>query len=84
MKTGMTLIELIICVMFITVLGLIIAGAVSGNFGTQTELSYGVNGAMETRCAGGYKVVVGQTGHPIQLLDAQGHGVPCSQSKLER
>jgi hypothetical protein len=82
-QRGMTLIEVMVLCIIGTIITMIILGAIGIN-GTQTEYSYGINGPMETRCAGGYKVVVGQTGHPIQLLDLQGHGVPCDQPKLEK
>jgi hypothetical protein len=34
-------------------------------------------GRPDTTCKGGY--VFANTGHPTQILDEQGHGIPCEK-----
>lgn len=82
-QRGITLIELMVGIIIFAVFVLIIVGA--GTATNTSGISYGVNGIMETRCVDGYKVLVGQTGHPIQMLDKNGNGVTCdTELKLIR
>ena len=66
-----------IVVAIIGILAAIILPMFSGGVGNH-ETSYGFGGTTETRCHGGMKVVVGQRGYVQQLMDQNGHGVPCN------
>ena len=81
-QRGFTLIEL----MFVIIMLCILVVIMLGGAGLSTQnISYGVNGVMETRCVDGYKVLVGQSGHPIQMLDHHGNGIACdTETRLYR
>ena len=76
---GFTLIELLISVVAIGIVLVIIAGIVQGNFSSgSNSISFGVNGVVETRCAGGYKFMMGHDGSARQVMNEFGHGVKCN------
>jgi hypothetical protein len=76
MKSTRTLTELVFFIMFAAVvIGIFIS------FWSNTG-KVGVNGIVETMCIDGYKVIVGRTGHPVQMLDHHGFGVPCQSIEV--
>lgn len=62
----------IIGVVFFTIIGSIATGQASGG-----NITYGINGIMESRCVEGYRFVVDQNGNSRQILDEFGKGVRC-------
>ena len=78
MKNGFTLIELLV---LIAIFGIVMAVTIPAIMGvssnTESTLTFGVTGYTEERCISGFKFVTGSRGAPAQILDAQGHGIPC-------
>lgn len=75
-QKGFTLIEL----MTVVVIGLIILTMIVNAFGFvsgNSSVSFGINGATESRCIENYKFVIGQDGNARQILDEFGKGVRC-------
>jgi prepilin-type N-terminal cleavage/methylation domain-containing protein len=72
-KAGFTLIELLVVV---AILGIVVFSFIQMNF-SDNEVSWGFNGAVETRCVNGYVHSVGQRGFTQQTLDENGHGIKC-------
>lgn len=70
---GFTLIEIAICMAILGILLVILTPAVSGKHNVKPT----VNGYVETSCVNGYTFVIGPHGAPAQVLDSEGHGVPC-------
>jgi hypothetical protein len=81
MKTGFTLIEVMVAVVIVMTLGLVVVGAVSGTSAGNT-ISYGVNGMTEIRCIDGYRFVIDQHGQARQVLDEFGKGSRCENPNL--
>ena len=77
MSRGFTLIELLIALAITGMVAAVIAGAALGN-NPVNNMSFGVNGTVETRCIDGYKFMVGYRGQVSQVMDADGHGVHCN------
>lgn len=75
-RNGFTLIELMIVVAVAAIFLAIILPIFGAGQGETASWSY-LTGWTEERCMGGYKFVKGQRGSPTQVLDAQGHGIPC-------
>jgi len=75
-QKGFTLIEFMIVVGILAIVGRVGFLAASG----ETSWSF-ATGWTEERCMGGYKFIKGTHGSPVQIMDAQGHGVPCSTAK---
>ena len=73
---GFTLIEMMVGIVFVTILILIIVPIITGSPVTG-NITYGVNGMTESRCIENYKFVVGQDGNARQILDEFGKGVKC-------
>ncbi len=79
-QRGFTLIELmVVFVIGLTVL-MMIANAI-GFSSSNNTVSFGINGMTESRCIEGYKFVIGEQGHPRQILDEFGKGVRCETAK---
>ena len=76
MNKGFTLIEAMIVV---AILGIVVAIAAPIILGAGNDTQFGWSGTTETRCHGGYQVVVGQRGYVQQLVDQNGHGIPCER-----
>ena len=68
---GFTLIELIIAMVFISVVAAIVVSAFN-IYSQPNAMSFGLNGLTETRCIRGYEFVVGANGSTQQVLNAQG------------
>lgn len=75
---GFTMIEALIV---IAIVGIIAAIAVPLVIGisplSKGNISFGLNGATETRCINGYLFVVGADGGARQVLDEFGKGTRC-------
>lgn len=79
---GFTLIELMIVIAFILILGTIVCAAVSSH--NNSDVSFGFNGVVETRCIEGYKVLVSDGGRYggtrlEQIKDQDGKAIPCAK-----
>ncbi len=75
-QRGFTLIELMVVIVIGLTVLMMIANAVgfaSGN----SSISFGINGATESRCIEGYKFIVDQNGNTRQILDEFGKGARC-------
>jgi prepilin-type N-terminal cleavage/methylation domain-containing protein len=75
-QKGFTLIEILIGIVIVGILitvALNAAGFASGN----SSVSWGINGATESRCIDGYRFIIGQDGNVRQVLSEFGKGVPC-------
>ena len=74
---GFTLIEIMVAIVFVSILIMIaipvMVGAPLGN----GNVSYGVNGMTESRCVENYKFIMDQKGNARQILDEFGKGVKC-------
>ena len=75
-QRGFTLIEMMVVVVIIGIVLVMIANAI-GFASSDSSVSFGINGATESRCIDGYKFVIGQDGNARQILSEFGKGVPC-------
>lgn len=81
-QRGITLIEMMVVFVIITVIGLIAAPVIMGVPVSNSNVSWGINGMTESRCIEGYKFIVSQDGSARQILDEFGKGSRCeTQSK---
>lgn len=81
-QRGITLIEMMVLFIILTVIGLIAAPVIMGVPVSGNNVSWGVNGMTESRCIENYKFIVSQDGNTRQILDEFGKGVRCeTQSK---
>jgi prepilin-type N-terminal cleavage/methylation domain-containing protein len=69
---GFTLTELIVTIAIICTIGVAITTT------TDNNVSFGVNGMVETRCINGLQFIVGENGRSTQVMDTNGHGVSCT------
>lgn len=51
-----------------------IYGVATGN----SNITFGMNGAVETRCISGMQFTIDQTGHTRQIMDEFGKGLRCN------
>jgi hypothetical protein len=77
LQRGVTLIEMMVMFVIITVIGLIAAPIIFGTSNNTGNVSWGVNGMTESRCIENYKFIVSQDGNARQILDEFGKGVKC-------
>ena len=75
-----TMIEIMICVAIVAILGIAGFGWYNSLKGSG-NITYGYNGATESRCIDGYKFIVGQRGFVQQVIGANGGGVQCDNMK---
>lgn len=80
-QKGFTLIEMMIVVVMIMIIGSIVLGAI-GASNSNSNISIGINGMMETRCVEGYKFIVDQNGNTRQILDEFGKGARCENPNI--
>ena len=85
MKSGFTLIELMIVIAIFGIISAIVLPAFfaktdnNDNTGIVSNLSGGINGFVENRCISGYKFIIGSNGQVTQILNGQGRGIECFQ-----
>jgi prepilin-type N-terminal cleavage/methylation domain-containing protein len=77
LQRGVTLIEMMVVFVIISVIGLIAAPVIFGTSNNTSNVSWGVNGMTESRCIENYKFIVSQDGNARQILDEFGKGVRC-------
>lgn len=82
---GFTLIELMIGIALVIIFVSVVASLV-GTKKNSVDVSWGINGVVETRCIEGYKFVItdrGQYGGSgvTQVLDTERRPVPCGPAK---
>jgi prepilin-type N-terminal cleavage/methylation domain-containing protein len=77
LQRGITLIEMMVVFVILTVIGLIAAPVIFGTSNNTNNVSWGVNGMTESRCIENYKFIVSQDGNARQILDEFGKGVKC-------
>ena len=77
LQRGVTLIEMMVVFVILTVIGLIAAPIIFGTSNNTNNVSWGVNGMTESRCIENYKFIVSQDGNARQILDEFGKGVKC-------
>ncbi len=75
-QRGFTLIELMV-VIVIGLIALTMIANVAGFATGGSSVSFGINGATESRCIEGYKFIVDQNGSARQILDEFGKGARC-------
>ncbi len=75
-QRGFTLIELMV-VIVIGLIALTMIANVAGFASGGNSVSFGINGATESRCIEGYKFIVDQNGSARQILDEFGKGARC-------
>ncbi len=75
-QRGFTLIELMV-VIVIGLIALTMIANVAGFASGGSSVSFGINGATESRCIEGYKFIVDQNGSARQILDEFGKGARC-------
>jgi type II secretory pathway pseudopilin PulG len=76
-QRGVTLIEMMVLFVIISVIGLIAAPVLIGVPDRNSAVSWGINGMTESRCIEGYKFIVSQDGNARQILDEFGKGARC-------
>jgi prepilin-type N-terminal cleavage/methylation domain-containing protein len=76
-QRGFTLIEIMVAIVFVTILIMIAIPAIVGAPMSNGNVSWGVNGMTESRCIEGYRFVLDQKGNARQILDEFGKGVRC-------
>ena len=72
MQKGFTLIELMIVIAILAIVGRVGIMVASGD----TSFSF-ATGWTEERCIGGFKFIKGTHGSPVQIMNAEGKGIPC-------
>lgn len=76
-REGVTLIEVMMCIVIFGLVIVIIAG--SGASLTNHSVSFGINGLTEVRCINGFQFVVGDKGNARQVMNEFGKGARCQQ-----
>jgi prepilin-type N-terminal cleavage/methylation domain-containing protein len=75
---GFTLIEVFCVLIIVAIIAFVGVSAYStGSSGGLSNVSFGINGMLETRCMGGYMFTIDQAGHTRQILDEFGKAAKC-------
>lgn len=75
-QQGITMVEVMIVIFFL----MIFASLASRGFGALDDgnVTFSVNGMVETKCIEGYKFIIDQQGTARQILDEFGKGARCN------
>ena len=78
-----TLIEVMVAVVaaltFLVIAAPLILDA--SDFNDSSAFTVTVNGTLQRTCVRGYTFIVGSDGRAVQILDAEGRGIPCGSAR---
>lgn len=76
-QKGFTLIEVMIVFAIMSILAALVLPFIFGQ-SQSSNISWGFNGATETRCISGVQFVVGPRGYAQQIIGANGSPITCN------